>query len=171
MSVSYKPASHGLLSVLDGTARVRTENGFCSGAHFITRFFLSMHHAILKHNCASCINTMLKIMKQRTLTVCTLLFTLAALMSGCTSTSGGSGGYQLKQTRQDIDWAMVRYNNRAAFGFLTPQEKQRVSDAYKAYQTAFNAAAKQVNGNYNTPTPVNVKQLADQLTSILDSIP
>ena len=97
---------------------------------------------------------------------CTLIF--AALLTGCASTSGG---YKLKQTRQDVDWAMVRYHNRQAFGFLTTQEQQSVSDAYKAYQTAFNAAVKQANGNYSTPTPPNVKQLADQLLSTLNSIP
>ncbi|MFO1514221.1 MAG: hypothetical protein U1F83_15130 [Verrucomicrobiota bacterium] len=93
---------------------------------------------------------------------------MSTLINGCASTGGG---YQLKQTRNDVDWAMTRYHNRLTFGFLTPQEQQRVSDAYKAYQSAFNAAVKQVNGNYNTPTPANVKQLADQLFSILDSIP
>jgi len=89
-------------------------------------------------------------------------------LTGCASMSGP---YKLKQTRQDIDWAMVRYHNRQAFGFLTTQEQQSVSDAYKAYQTAFNAALKQANGNYSSPTPANVKQLADQLFSTLDSIP
>ena len=81
------------------------------------------------------------------------------------------GSYKLKQTRQDVDWAMVRYHNRQTFGFMTPQEQQSVSNAYKAYQTAFNAAVKQANGNYSSPTPTNVKQLADQLLSTLDSIP
>jgi len=81
------------------------------------------------------------------------------------------GPYKLKQTRQDVDWAMVRYHNRQSFGFLTTQEQQSVTDAYKAYQTAFNAAIKQVNGDYNSPTPANVKQLANQLLSTLDSIP
>ena len=95
---------------------------------------------------------------------------MLTLITGCTTT-GGSGGYQLKQTRNDVDWAMTRYHNRLAFGFLTPQAQQRVSDAYKTYQAAFTDAVKQVNGNYNTPTPANVKQLADQLFSILDSIP
>jgi len=108
-------------------------------------------------------------MKKQALSIVGLLMVFASLISGCATTGGGS--YQLKQTRQDIDWAMVRYHNRQAFGFLTPQEGQRVADAYKAYQSAFNAAAKQAIGNYNTPTPDNVKQLADQLLSILDSIP
>ena len=110
-------------------------------------------------------------MKQRTLSACVLFLALATFMSGCAATGGGGGGYQLKQTRNDVDWAMTRYHNRLAFGFLTPHERQRVSDAYQAYQSAFNEAAKQQNGNFNTPTPANVKQLADQLLSILDSIP
>ncbi len=83
----------------------------------------------------------------------------------------GGGSYQLKQTRNDVDWAMTRYHNRLAFGFLTSQERERVSEAYKSYQTAFNAAVKQVNGDYTTPTPANVKQMAEQLFAILDSIP
>jgi glycine/serine hydroxymethyltransferase len=91
--------------------------------------------------------------------------------SGCTSTSGGSGRYLLKQTRDDIDFAMVRYHNRATFGFLTANEQQQVSAAYKAYQTAFNEAVQQAHSNYNAPTPNNVKTLADQLLSVLASIP
>ena len=90
------------------------------------------------------------------------------LLTGCSSMGGP---YRLKQTRQDVDWAMVSYHNRQAFGFLTQQEQQTVADAYKAYQAAFNSAFKQADGNYNTPTPANVKQLADQLFSVLDSIP
>jgi len=110
-------------------------------------------------------------MKRLTLAAYCLFLAVATVISGCATTGGGSGGYPLKQTRNDIDWAMTRYHNRLAFGFLTPQEQQRVSDAYKSYQSAFNAAAKQADGNFNTPTPTNVKQLADQLLSLLDSIP
>jgi hypothetical protein len=109
-------------------------------------------------------------MKLKTRSILVLLAVVAALISGC-ATTGSGGGYQLKQTRQDVDWAMVRYHNRVSFGFLTPQEQQRVSDAYKTYQTAFNAALQQANGNPTNPTPANVKQLADQLFSVLDSIP
>jgi predicted small secreted protein len=109
-------------------------------------------------------------MKPKTRSILALLVVVAALISGCTTTGSG-GGYQLKQTRQDVDWAMVRYHNRVSFGFLTSQEQQRVSDAYKAYQSAFNTALQQANGNLATPTPASVKQLADQLFSILDSIP
>ena len=101
------------------------------------------------------------------LTPVTALLTVT-LLTGCASMSGP---YKLKQTRQDVDWAMVRYHNRQAFGFLTQQEQQSVSDAYKAYQGAFNAALKQANGNLTSPTPAGVKQLADQLFSLLDSIP
>jgi len=94
---------------------------------------------------------------------------IAVTSGGGCSTTGGA--FQLRQTRNDVDWAMTRYHNRLAFGFLTPQERDSVANAYKAYQTAFTAAVKQANGNYNTPTPANVKQLANQLFSILDSIP
>lgn len=97
------------------------------------------------------------------LALCTVM-----VLTGCASIGGP---YKLKQTRQDVDWAMVRYHNRQVFGFMTPQEQQVVSDAYKAYQTAFNASVQQANGDYNAPTPANVKQLADRLFSTLDSIP
>ena len=107
-------------------------------------------------------------MNKKSLAACVLLLTLATFVTSCASMSGP---YKLKQTRQAVDWAMVRYHNRQVFGFMTPQEQQSVSDAYKAYQTAFNAALKQANGKYSTPTPPNVKQLANQLFSILDSIP
>lgn len=109
-------------------------------------------------------------MKNNLLTSGAILIALVTLLfnSGCTTTSGG---YQLKQTRDDVDFAMTRFNNRSTFGFITPQEQQQVSAAYKTYQTAFNEAVKQANGNYNTPTPTNVKQLADQLMSVLASIP
>jgi hypothetical protein len=108
-------------------------------------------------------------MKKKALSVVAALLTVATLISGCATAGGGS--YQMKQTRQDVDWAMVHYHNRQAFGLLTPQEEQGVAEAFKAYQSAFDAAAKAVNGNYETPTPANVKQLADQLLSILSSIP
>jgi len=92
------------------------------------------------------------------------------LYNGCASTSG-SGGYQLKQTRNDVDWAMTRYHNRLAFGFISLGEQEQVTAAYKAYQTAFNEAVRQAHSDYTSPTPDNVKQLANQLLSILGSIP
>ena len=107
-------------------------------------------------------------MKNRNLSVCVLALVVTMLVSSCASLGGS---FKLKQTRQDVDWAMVGWHNRITFGLTTPQEQQRVSDAYKAYLTAFNAAVKQANGNYQSPTPANVKMLADQLFSILDSIP
>jgi hypothetical protein len=103
---------------------------------------------------------------------CGVLCAMAILcfLSGCASTSP-SGSYQLKQTRSDVDWAMVRYHNRVSFGFLTTAEQDQVTAAYKAYQTAFNEAARQTHFDYATPTPDNVKQLANQLLSLLASIP
>jgi hypothetical protein len=92
------------------------------------------------------------------------------LVAGCASTGGG-GSYQLKQTRDDVDWGMVRYHNRLSFGFITSGEQDQVNAAYKAYQTAFNQAAAEAHFNYTAPTPDNVKQLANQLTTILGSIP
>jgi hypothetical protein len=107
-------------------------------------------------------------MKTLFYSVCVIALLASTLLTGCASMGGP---YKLKQTRQDVDWAMVRYHNRQAFGFLTPQEQQSVAEAYKAYQSAFNAALKQAGGNYTSPTPSDVKQRADQLFSILDSIP
>jgi hypothetical protein len=101
---------------------------------------------------------------------CTLLFATVVLgfFSGCTAPGGV---YPLKITRNNIDWAMVHYNNRAAFGTVTAQEKASVQAAYQAYQTAFDEAFKQANGNLDAPTPTNVTQLANQLMVVLGSIP
>ncbi len=109
-------------------------------------------------------------MKRNLLSAGAILIALVTLLfnTGCTTTSGS---YQLQQTRDDVDWAMTRYNNRSTFGFITPQVQQQVNAAYQAYQTSFNEAAKQAHGNYSAPTPTNVKQLADQLLSVLASIP
>jgi hypothetical protein len=107
--------------------------------------------------------------KQRLGAVLLALATLC-LWGGCASTAGG-GSYQLKQTRTDVDWAMTRYHNRLSFGFISLGEEQQVAAAYKAYQTAFNEAVRQAHADYSTPTPDNVKQLANQLLSILSSIP
>ena len=98
-----------------------------------------------------------------------LMAALITLGTGCASTSGGS--YTLKQTRNDIDWAMVRFHNREAAGFITAAERQQVMNAYKAYQTTFNAALQQAQSNLDSPVPDNVKQSADQLLSILGAIP
>ena len=104
--------------------------------------------------------------------LCAVLAAMATLclLNGCASTAG-SGSYQLKQTRNDVDWAMTRYHNRLSFGFVSLGEQEQVTAAYKAYQTAFNEAARQAQLNYSGPTPENVKQLANQLLSILASIP
>ena len=104
--------------------------------------------------------------------LCAVLFATATLclFSGCASTAGG-GSYQLKQTRNNVDWAMTRYHNRLSFGFISLGEEQQVTAAYKAYQTAFNEAVRQAHSDYTAPTPANVKQLANQLLDILSSIP
>ncbi len=100
---------------------------------------------------------------------CGIFLTLAALcvISGCATTDY----YRLKQTRNDIDYAMTRYRNEVAFAVITPQLQAQVNAAYQAYKTAFDAAVQQAHANYDAPTPDNVKQLADQLLSILGAIP
>ena len=103
---------------------------------------------------------------------CLALLTLATLcLAGGCATTPGNGSYQLKQTRDNVDWAMVRYHNRQSFGFLTSGEQDQVTAAYKAYQTAFNEAVRQAHSDYTAQTPDNVKQLANQLLSLLGSIP
>jgi hypothetical protein len=106
----------------------------------------------------------------RTLFTILLAFVVLGSISGCASTSG-NGARTLKQTRDDADWQMVRFNNRVIYGFITPQEKDSVTAAYRAYQTAFNEAAKQAHGDFNAPTPDNVRQLADRLSEALASLP
>ena len=98
-----------------------------------------------------------------------IVFVTVFLVAGCASVSGP---VTLKMTRDDADWGMVRFNNRASVGgLITPQEEERVKSAYKAYLTAFDQAVKQANGNLDVPTPDNVKQLADKLASALASVP
>ena len=70
----------------------------------------------------------MKISIQRFCAVLCAIATLC-LLSGCASTSP-TGSYQLKQTRSDVDWAMVRYHNRVSFGFLTTGEQDQVTAAY-----------------------------------------
>jgi len=109
-------------------------------------------------------------MKIRLKQTCILLFAAAELvfLGGCVAPGGVDS---LKITRNNIDWAMVHYNNRATFGTVTAGEKASVQAAYQAYQTAFDEAFKQANSNLDAPTPTNVTQLANQLMVILGSIP
>jgi uncharacterized lipoprotein len=97
------------------------------------------------------------------------LLALAAvfIISGCSTTDY----YELKSTRDNVDFAMNRYHNEVSFGNIAPAFQPGVDSAYQAYKTAFDAAVQQANSNYDAPTPDNVKQLADKLLSILGSIP
>jgi hypothetical protein len=94
---------------------------------------------------------------------------LAALfvISGCATTNY----YRLKQTRNDIDAAMTRYQNEVSFAAISPEFQTQVNTAYHAYQKALKAAMEQAHDNTDAPTPDNVKQLADQLLLVLGSIP
>ena len=97
------------------------------------------------------------------------LFVALLSVVGCASLGRPT---TLKMTRNDADWAMVRFHNRVTFGLpVTPEEQERVKSAYKAYLLGFNQAVKQANGNLDTPTPDDVKQLYDQLANVLASIP
>jgi len=98
-----------------------------------------------------------------------IILTLAAfcVISGCATTNY----YRLKQTRNDIDAAMTRYQNEVSFAAISPEFQQQVNTAYHAYQKAFDAAVEQAHSDTDAPTPDNVKQLADRLLLILGSIP
>jgi len=108
-------------------------------------------------------------MKIRFLKFCAVVLALAGLclISGCATT----GPYKLKQTRNDISFAMNRYHNQVSFGRISPAFQPDVNAAYQAYQTAFDAAVQQAKANYNAPTPDNVTQLANRLLSVLSAIP
>jgi hypothetical protein len=96
-----------------------------------------------------------------------LVLGVLTIFNGCSTTDY----YRLKQTRMDVDFAMTRFQNRVAFDGLASAYQPQVNSAYQAYKTAFDAAARQAHANYDAPTPNNVKQLADQLLSLLGSIP
>ena len=100
---------------------------------------------------------------------CGIMLTLAALLviSGCATTNY----YRLRQTRNDIDAAMTRYQNEVSFAAISPEFQSQVNTAYHAYQKAFSAALEQADSNTDAPTPANVKQLADRVLLILGSIP
>lgn len=108
-------------------------------------------------------------MKIRFQTFCAVVLALVGLclISGCATT----GPYRLKQTRNDITFAMSRYHNQVAFGRIAPAFQPDVNAAYQAYQAAFDAAVQQANSNYDAPTPDNVTQLANRLLSVLAAIP
>jgi hypothetical protein len=100
---------------------------------------------------------------------CSSILALLALaaIAGCSTVDY----YRLGQTRDDIDAAMTRYRNEVAFGGVSPGFQSDVTAAYQSYKTAFDAALQQAHGNYNAPTPPNVKQQADLVLSVLGSIP
>ena len=110
-------------------------------------------------------------MKTKLQHFCALLLALATVcfISGCTSTFGG-GSLRLKQTRDDMDWAMTRYRNILPSDDITLAQQQQVTAAYNAYKSAFDAAVLGANSNLNAPTPNNVTQLADQLLSVLGAV-
>ncbi len=101
--------------------------------------------------------------------MCALTLILLGL-GGCATTDGGGDGYKLSQTRSDISWAMVRYNNRVAAGFVTTAQQDQVKASHAAYQSAFDEALKAANSDLSAPTPDNVRQLANQLLGLLSSL-
>jgi hypothetical protein len=97
-----------------------------------------------------------------------LLATVALLFQGCATTGQPR---TLKQTDIRISWLMTHYRDAAAFGNLTLAERERVNAAYAAYEPAFKQALLNAGGNYNVPTPENVKELANELIRVISSIP
>ena len=99
---------------------------------------------------------------------CVLALVALCIISGCATTNKS---YSLKQTNSDVNFAMTRFHKEVSFGHIAPSFQPEVNTAYQHYETAFDAAVKQANSNFDTPAPDNVKQLADKLLSILGSIP
>jgi hypothetical protein len=100
-----------------------------------------------------------------------LALSLVLFSFGCATGSGGSGIYQLKQTRNDVETAMRTYRDANVAGDVSLADQKAVTAAYNAYQTAFDKALQDTGNNLNAPAPPNVKQLADQLLGILDALP
>ncbi len=100
----------------------------------------------------------------------TLLLALTLVLGGCGTIV--SGVYPtLKQTEVRVSWPMTRYRTAAGFGGLTLAEKERMNTAYVAYQAAFDQALQAAGGNYDAPTPENVKARANELLDVLAGIP
>jgi hypothetical protein len=92
------------------------------------------------------------------------------LGGGCAAVQNGTYP-TLRQTDVRIHWLMVRYRNAADFSALTPEEQHRANAAYAEYQTAFTQALQDAHGNYDAPTPDNVKALANNLIEVVSAIP
>lgn len=93
------------------------------------------------------------------------------LVNGC-QTGSATGTYPtLKQTRINVDWPMTRYRNAVAAGGVTLAERERVDQAYKNYQQAFDAAVAAAHSNFDSTTPDNVKALANQVIDAIAAIP
>jgi hypothetical protein len=111
-------------------------------------------------------------MKTRLLLICSILTTLSVLfLGGCATGAGGSGAYTLKQTSYDVETAMQTYRNANIAGSLTLAEQQNVTSAYNAYKAAFNNAVAEAGSDLTMAAPPNVKQLANNLLSIINAIP
>jgi len=104
---------------------------------------------------------------QRVVSLFLLLSTMGILV-GCAA----SGPRTMKMTRDDADWMMLRFHNRVTYGgMITVEEQARVKEAYQVYLKAFDDALKQADGDLNTPTPDNVRQLMDKLDNTMATIP
>lgn len=99
-----------------------------------------------------------------------VLLLVAGLLSGCASRQAVPYP-SLRQTQINVSWPMTRYRNAAAFGDLTLGERERVNAAYAQYQAAFNQAIEAAHGNYDSPTPDNVKALANEIIRVISAIP
>jgi hypothetical protein len=87
---------------------------------------------------------------------------------GCASTP--DGGYSFKLTKMNVDWKMTAYQEGVTLGNVTTAEQQQVSAANAAFQTSFQQALAEANGNLEAPAPANVRQLATELIGLIDSV-
>ncbi len=99
-----------------------------------------------------------------------LLLLTAALLSGCASIR--SHPYPtLKDTDVHVSWEMTRYRNEVFAGRVTLGERELVNAAYAKYKTAFDEALQAAHNDYHSPTPENVKALANEVIRVLSSLP
>src|SRR5208283_1765000 len=99
------------------------------------------------------------------LTFCLLVSVCCAgglFLPGCTLPSANET-LPLKITKINVDWKMTAYQQYVSFSGVTEGQKQRVTAAYQAYQTAFEQALTAAKGDLDAPTPPALAQLATQL--------
>ncbi len=110
-------------------------------------------------------------MKKPVSRLCAVLaLSTVLVLSGCASI--WSEPYpKLKDTKVHVSWPMTQYRNMVVAGRVTLGEREQVNAAYAEYKAAFDEALQAAHGNYDAPTPENVKVLANEIIRILSSLP